>query len=162
MTFSPSVWGGSVMMRRRPLMGQRRSHLRRSRRGRGIWDDIKSGIGSVAGHVLPVLKDVGISLLKKKFGLARRRRRSRMGRSILSPYSGSYSVGMRRHRRRRLGRSRPHSHMIMGLRRRRRRVGMRRVRRTRVGRRRHRLRGRGPFGSILGHVVGSLGHLLPF
>lgn len=157
MSFSPSVFGGSVMMRRRPLMGQKRHRSRRhhSVMGRGIWDDIKSGLSAVAPHALSAIKDIGVGLLKKKFGLARRHRRSHGGYSM-APYSRT--VGMRRHHRSRKVGS---AHMIMGARRRHLGAHRRRVRRVGGVRRRRApiRRGRGPIGSVLGSV---LGHVLPW
>lgn len=168
------------MLRRRPLMGMRRrrprrhgsarslpalfrslrskaltgSRRRRTRRGSGFLGDLWSGIKSVgsyvAPHVLPILRDVGVGLLKKRLGVGRRRRGSRRAASRRGGYASfpfMATRGMRRRRRRtRLGGVR-RSHMIAGARRRRRRVG-----RSSVGCRRRRV-GRGPLGSLLGSIL---------
>lgn len=135
-----SIWGGSVMLRRRPLMGSRRTHLRRhSRRGRGIWDSIKSVARTVGPVVGPILRDYAIKVARSKLGVGRRRtRRRRTGGNVSWPM---VSVRGCRRRRRRTG-----SAMISGA---------RRHRSTR--------RGRGPIGSVAGSIIGRLlGNLAPF
>ena len=190
MVFSPSVWGGSVMMRRRPLMGMRRSHSRHhSRRGRGIWDTIKSGISAVAPHALPILRDLGIKLVRSKLGVGRRHRRSRMGSrkvsrgGLFSSLRSRSLTGSRRRRshrsrggyvsfpfmatrgmsRRRSHRSRGYGSMFGSKRRHRRRVGLRR-RHRRVGRKMlagaRRHRRRVGRGPIGGIAGGILGKVL--
>ena len=181
-----SIFGGSIALRRRPLRGSRRTHKRRhsmhggslmhggsfpsayggsrrrsrSHRGRGIWDTIKNGISSVAPHVLNGLKDIGVSLLKSKLGLGRRRRRahsvpsmralpiprrnhrkmighSRFNRSVFSASMIPMirSAGRRRRHSRRSG-----GHLIGFSRRRRSVRGSRRTRRRTHGCRRTRRR----------------------
>jgi hypothetical protein len=70
--------------RRTMSAGGRRRTRRGTRRGRGffgdLWDKVKSVGSTVASHALPVLKDLGVGLLKKKLGLGRRR--TRRGRGI--------------------------------------------------------------------------------
>jgi hypothetical protein len=138
-------------LRSRALTGSRR---RRTRRGSGflgdVWNGIKSVGSYVAPHVLPILRDVGVGLLKKRLGVGRRRRGSRRvsRRGGYASFPWVATRGMRRRRRRtRLGGVR-RSHMIAGARRRRRRVG-----RSRVGCRRRRRVGRGPLGSLLGSIL---------
>ena len=171
-----SIFGGSMALRRRPLRGSRRTHKRRhsmhggsfpsayggsrrrsrSHRGRGIWDTIKNGISSVAPHVLNGLKDIGVSLLKSKLGLGRRRRahsmralpiprrnhrkmigHSRFNRSVFSASMIPMirSAGRRRRHSRRSG-----GHLIGFSRRRRSVRGSRRTRRRTHGCRRTRRR----------------------
>ena len=188
-----SIFGGSMTLRRRPLRGSRRTHKRRhsmhggslmhggsfpsayggsrrrsrSHRGRGIWDTIKNGISSVAPHVLNGLKDIGVSLLKSKLGLGRRRRRAHSMRALPIPRRSHHSMigrsrfnrsvfsasiipmirsaGRRRRHSRRRSHSRRGGHLI-GFSRRRRTRGSRRHRRTRRrtrGSRRTRRRTRG-------------------
>ena len=67
--WSPSVYGG--MSIRRPVAGMRR---RRAHHGRGIWDTLKNIGSSVGSTLLNVGKDLAVGLIKKKIGLARRRR----------------------------------------------------------------------------------------
>lgn len=112
MSFSPSVWGGSVMMLKRPLMGMARSHPRRHRSHRGglsfgdVWGHVKEGVKDVVPRLLPIARDVGLKLLRSKLGVGRRRRR-RGGLSMTPSRLGSLvrsSMGMRRrHRRSKLG-----------------------------------------------------------
>jgi hypothetical protein len=179
MAFSPSVFGGSVMLRRRPLMGMTRRHSRRHR-GKGIfgdiWNGVKSAASSLAPHVLPVIRDLGVSLIKKKLGVGRRRhrlsRRSRTGRArsvmgLLRSLSRGHGSHRRSHRRRsRMGCARSVFSATRGMRRRRHRsrlgrarmiMGARRShrRRSHMGmRRRHRRRiGRGLVGNLLGSLL---------
>ena len=198
-SFSPSVYGG-VTMRRRSLSGsarhrprrhrssrgrarsaipmwggRRRSHSRRSHRGRGVWDVLKSIGRTVGPHILPIARDIGVSLIKKRFGLGRRRR-SHRSRSLGIPrFSQSRQIGHSRRRRRTRRSSRRGglrsvfsatrgmrrrtrrrsryggSRMIAGASRRRRRT--RRVRGSRRHRSRRVRRGRGPISNFLSGFI---------
>lgn len=131
---------------------------RRHRRGRSLFSSSASHYGcrrrrSHRGGLVMTPSRLG-SLVRSS--LMGSRKRHRRGGYASAPFVATH--GMRRRRRsHRVGSAR----MIMGALRR--SMGMR-IRRTRRGRhigmRRHRRRlGRGPFGSILGSV---LGHVLPF
>lgn len=100
-----SIFGG--MQIRRPLAGMRRRKTHR-KVGKGFWDTLKN-IGSTVGNfALPILKDVGVSLIKKRIGLGRKRRRvvrrKTGGAKIMSTLRHMYGGVKRRVKKRRVGR----------------------------------------------------------
>lgn len=156
MPMTPSIWGGSMMMRRRPLMGMRRTHRRR---GRGVGDVT---LGDIWKRIAPAAKALaGHSILSKIGGRRRRHRRHRgMGSMSLFGRGTRRMLGMRRRRRR--GGSYAKSGYGRRRRGRRRLLGHRLGGRIIAGGRRRRRLGRGPIGSVLGHLLGGLGGFLPF
>jgi hypothetical protein len=178
MAFSSSVWGGSMSMRRRPLAGMARR--RRTHRGKGFFGDLWSGVKNVGSTILPVVGPALAKAALSRFGMARRRRRtvghgmthhrkrSSIASHLMSLVRASHGkakshMGCRR-RKSHHGRAHSLLNMIRSAHsrtfgRRRRRVHHRGGSMIAGARRRRVHRGRGPFGSILGSV---LGHVLPF